>query len=159
MINRRKFIKLGAAVASVPLSVRTAHAKASEILKKGGEAYSHFTGTKLSPVPSICDQCPSHCAIIGYVDGSHVVKIEGQPNSIRNQGKVCAKGQAGVQKAYDPDRILSPLRRTGKRGQGQWEKISWDVALNDLTGHLAYAETSFGELLTELCCLGQQSRA
>jgi len=136
MINRRKFIKLGAAVASVPLSVRTAHAKASEILKKGGEAYSHFSGTKLTPVPSICDQCPSHCAIIGYVDGGRVVKIEGQPKSIRNQGKVCAKGQASGQIIYDPDRILSPLRRTGKRGQGEWEKISWDAALDDLTGRL-----------------------
>ncbi len=136
MINRRKFIQLGAAVATVPLSLRTAHAKASEILKKGGEAYSHFTGTKLAPVPSICGQCPSHCAIIGYVDGGRVVKVEGQPNSIRNQGKVCAKGQAGAQKIYDPDRILSPLRRTGKRGQGEWEQISWDEALNDLTARL-----------------------
>ena len=136
MINRRKFIKLGAAVATVPLLVRTAHAKATEILKKGGEAYSHFSGTKLSPVPSICGQCPSQCAIIGYMDEGRVVKIEGQPNSIRNQGKVCAKGQSGVQKIYDPDRILSPLRRTGKRGQGEWEKISWDVALKDLTARL-----------------------
>jgi len=136
MINRRKFIQLGAAVATVPLSVRSAYAKATEVLKKGGEAYSHFSGTKLSPVPSICGQCPGQCAIIGYVDGGRVVKIEGQPGSIRNQGKICAKGQSGAQKIYDPDRILSPLRRIGKRGQGEWEKISWDVALNDLTARL-----------------------
>jgi len=136
MINRRKFIKLGAAIAIVPQLARSAQAKASEILKKGGEAYSHFSGTKLSPVPSICGQCPSRCAIIGYVDEGRVVKIEGQPNSIRTHGKICSKGQAGVQKLYDPDRILSPLRRTGKRGQGEWEVISWDEALDDLAARL-----------------------
>lgn len=137
MLDRRRFFKLGAAAATAPLlPVRAAYAKATEILKKGGEAYSHYSGARLTAVPSICGQCPSRCAIIGYVDGDRVVKIEGQPGSIRNQGKVCAKGQAGAQKIYDPDRILSPLRRTGKRGQGKWEKVSWDDALGDLAARL-----------------------
>jgi len=136
MINRRKFIKLGATVAVIPQLVREAHAKVSEKLKKGGEAYSHFSGTQLTPVASICGQCPSRCAIIGYVDEGRVVKIEGQPSSIRNQGKICAKGHSGAQIIYDPDRILSPLRRSGQRGQGEWEKISWDEALADLTARL-----------------------
>ena len=136
MFDRRNFLRLGAAAATLPLLVRAAHAKISETLKKGGVGYSHFSGAELTAIPSICGQCPSRCAIIGYVDEGRVVKIEGQPKSIRNLGKVCAKGQAGAQKIYDPDRILSPLRRTGKRGEGKWEKISWDTALDDLAGRL-----------------------
>jgi len=49
---------------------------------------------------------------------------------------LCAKGQAGINQVYDPDRILQPLKRVGKRGEGKWEKISWDAALGDLAGRL-----------------------
>ena len=137
MFDRRNFLKVGAAAALAPLlPVRAAYAKATELLKKGGEAYSHLSGVQLTAIPSICGQCPSRCAIIGYLDEGRVVKIEGQPESIRNQGKVCAKGQTGAQKIYDPDRILSPLRRAGKRGDGKWQKISWDEALGDLASRL-----------------------
>jgi len=138
MVDRRNFLKLGVAAASAPLlPLRKAWAKQSEELKLGGEAYSHLSGTKLQAIPSICGQCPSRCAIIGYIDEGRLVKIEGQPNSIRNQGKVCAKGQSGPAKVYDPDRILYPLKRTGKRGDGQWSRISWDEALGELSTRLA----------------------
>lgn len=137
MVDRRNFLKLGmAAVGASLLPIRTACAKVKDALRQGGEGYSQLSGTPLTSIPSICGQCPSRCAILGFVDEDRVVKIEGQPTSIRNQGKVCAKGQAGAAKVYDPDRILSPLKRTGKRGQGQWRKISWDEALDDLTARL-----------------------
>ena len=137
MVNRRRFLKLGAAATTAPLlPIYAAHGKTVEKLKHGGEAYSRYSGTQLTPVPSICGQCPSNCAIIGYLDKDQVIKIEGQPKSIRNQGKICAKGQAGAQRMYDPDRILFPLRRIGKRGEGKWERISWDMALDSLTARL-----------------------
>ena len=137
MVDRRNFLKLGAATAgSSLLPTHTALAEEEEILRQGGEGYSHFTGNALDAVPSICGQCPSRCAILGYLDEGRLVKIEGQPNSIRNQGKVCAKGQTGATKVYDPDRILYPLKRSGKRGEGQWKKISWEEALDDLAGRL-----------------------
>ncbi|MEE8365019.1 MAG: molybdopterin-dependent oxidoreductase [Gammaproteobacteria bacterium] len=137
MVDRRKFLKLGAASVSASLlPVHIASADDGVPMKRGGEAYSHLSGAKLKAIPSICGQCPSRCAIVGYVDEGRVVKIEGQPNSIRNQGQVCAKGQSGASKLYDPDRILTPLKRIGKRGQGQWQKISWDEALGELAGRL-----------------------
>ncbi len=137
MVDRRKFLEWGAASASASLlPVRFASADEGEPMKRGGEGYSHLSGTKLTAIPSICGQCPSRCAIVGYVDETRVVKIEGQPNSIRNQGQVCAKGQSGAAKLYDSDRILTPLKRTGKRGQGEWRKISWDEALGELAGRL-----------------------
>ena len=85
----------------------------------------------------MCRACASRCPAIGYVEKGYVVKIEGQPDSIRTAGRLCAKGQAGVNQIYDPDRILSPLKRTGKRGEGKWQAISWDEALDELAGRLA----------------------
>jgi len=137
MVDRRNFLKLGIAATSVPLlPAQLALAEDNVPLKKGGESYSQLSGNKLTAVPSICGQCPSRCAILGYLDEDRLVKIEGQTASIRNQGKVCAKGQSGTTKIYDPDRILHPLKRTGKRGQGQWAQISWDEALDDLSARL-----------------------
>jgi len=137
MVDRRNFLKLGVGAASASLlPVDLASAEEKEVLKHGGEDYSQFSGNKLKAVPSICGQCPSRCAIVGYLDDNRVVKIEGQPASIRNQGRVCAKGQTGATKIYDPDRILTPLKRAGKRGQGKWRKISWDDALDELSGRL-----------------------
>ncbi|RKZ36703.1 MAG: DMSO reductase, partial [Gammaproteobacteria bacterium] len=81
-------------------------------------------------------QCVSRCPIIGYTYGDKLVKIEGQPKSIRSLGKVCAKSQAGINQVYDPDRILNPMRRVGKRGEGKWKRISWDEALDELAGRL-----------------------
>lgn len=133
MVDRRKFLKLGAAAAGAPLlGATTALAEDGTPLRLGGEGYSHLSGTQLEAIPSICGQCPSRCAILGYVDEGRIVKIEGNPESIRNQGTVCAKGQAGAAKNYDPDRILYPLKRAGMRGEGKWERISWDEALEDL---------------------------
>ncbi len=139
MINRRKFLTLGGATAaSLPLAYASpALARTENPLKDGGEGYSHLSGTRLEAIPAICGQCPSRCAVLGFVDGGQVVKIEGQPKSIRNLGRICAKGQAGAAKINDPDRIMTPLKRTGRRGEGKWKTISWDEALGDLAARLA----------------------
>ena len=81
-------------------------------------------------IPSACWQCVSRCAIVGYMKDNRLVKIEGNPLSMRNEGKVCAKGQAGINQLYNPDRILYPLKRIGERGSGKWERISWDEAMS-----------------------------
>ena len=139
MINRRKFLKIGALTATGTTAlVETANAKAEEVnkLKQGGEDFNYFSGTKLDAVPTACALCASRCAAIAYKDGDYVVKVEGQPDSRRTLGRLCAKGQAGRTQVYDPDRLLKPMRRTGKRGEGKWEQISWDTALDELSGRL-----------------------
>ncbi len=91
---------------------------------------------KRSVIPSSCWQCVSRDSISCEVEDGRLVKINGNPNSIRNRGKICAKGQAGINQIYDPDRILYPMKRVGKRGEGKWKKISWDEALNEVAGRL-----------------------
>lgn len=137
MIDRRKFLKVSATTATgIPILLDgVAHAQ-TPALKSGGRDFTSLTGTERKSTPTACALCASRCAALAYVENDYVVKVEGQPESIRTLGKLCAKGQAGLNQVYDPDRILKPLRRTGKRGEGKWEQVSWDAALNELAGRL-----------------------
>ncbi len=90
-------------------------------------------------VSSLCQQCSGGCGILVRVYGDRAVKIDGNPLHPINRGKVCARGQSGLQYLYDPDRIKGPMLRVGERGSGNWKQISWDEAL-----------VSAGEKLKEL---------
>ncbi len=133
-MNRRGFLKLGAlATAAVVAGKRVL--KAAE-LKEGGRDYSPETGAERKAIPSSCWSCVTRDSMIGYVEDGRLVKLEGHPDSIRGKGKLCAKGQAGINQVYDPDRILYPMGRIGKRGEGKWKRISWDEALTEVAGRL-----------------------
>jgi anaerobic selenocysteine-containing dehydrogenase len=86
-------------------------------------------------VASVCQQCTGGCGILvrtitGVEDGKkRAVKIEGNLYHPISRGTLCPKGVAGLQALYDPDRIKSPLKRSGPRGSGQWMPIGWDEAL------------------------------
>lgn len=73
---------------------------------------------------STCAQCDAGCSINGRVREGRVLKLEGNPDSTINKGKMCGLGQAGVQHHYNPDRVREPLLRNGNKG----ETISWDKA-------------------------------
>jgi anaerobic selenocysteine-containing dehydrogenase len=65
-----------------------------------------------------------------------VVKLEGNPEDPNARGKICARGLASVNRVYDPERILYPLKRVGERGEGKWRRISWDNALDEIASRL-----------------------
>ena len=137
MPNRRDFLKLGAASASFVLAGGVPIKQANALtFVKGGKDYSPKTGKARRAVPSACWQCVSRCSIIGYVEDDRLVKIGGQFNSIRTEGALCAKAQAGINQVYDPDRVLHPVRRVGKRGEGKWKRVTWDEALTEIAGRL-----------------------
>ncbi|MEK6777887.1 MAG: molybdopterin-dependent oxidoreductase [bacterium] len=81
---------------------------------------------------SICQQCQGGCGILVRVYGDRAVKIDGNPLHPINRGRLCARGQSGLQYLYDPDRIKGPMAREGARGEGKWKPISWDQALAEL---------------------------
>ena len=89
MINRRNFLKVGAATAAGAslLVSKEAGAQTNE-LKKGGKDYSYLSGTERDSVATACALCASRCAAIGFLDGGYVVKMEGQPESKRTLGKL-----------------------------------------------------------------------
>ncbi len=63
-------------------------------------------------------------------------KLEGNPEHPISQGKLCARGQAAIQVTYHPDRIIHPLKRSGARGTGPFQEISWDEAMSLLLSQL-----------------------
>jgi anaerobic selenocysteine-containing dehydrogenase len=89
-------------------------------------------------VPTTCFNCESACGLLAYVDKSDlsVKKVEGNPAHPGSRGRNCAKGPATINQINDPERILHPLKRVGKRGGGQWEQVSWDAALDDLAARI-----------------------
>jgi anaerobic selenocysteine-containing dehydrogenase len=82
--------------------------------------------------------CGSHggCGCQIYVQDGKVTRVEGDPNHPQNQGRLCAKGLAIPQYMYHPDRVTTPLKRVGARGEGKWQEISWDEAFDTIEAKL-----------------------
>jgi len=87
---------------------------------------------------TLCAICsPSnHCGIDAYVKDGKLLKVEGTDEHPKNQGILCTKGLSNREFIYRKDRILSPLRRIGARGEGKFEPISWDEAYVEITARL-----------------------
>ena len=108
--------------------------------------------------PSVCTLCSAGCGLLvrvmqgeaevvrrgqqGLIKMGLAKKLEGNPQHPVNRGKLCARGQAGLQVLYHPDRITHPIKRTGARGSGEFQEISWDDALKELTAHLTALQNS-----------------
>jgi len=83
-------------------------------------------------VPTICFNCEAACGLLAYVDESKgtIRRFEGNPLHPGSRGRNCAKGPATINQINDPERILYPMRRAGRRGEEKWERVSWDEALD-----------------------------
>ena len=94
-------------------------------------------------VPTTCFNCEAGCGLLAYVDkdSGAVRRFEGNPEHPGSRGRNCAKGPATLNQMYDPERILHPLRRSGPRGGGEWERVSWDEALEDIASRIRKALT------------------
>ncbi|MFP4634393.1 MAG: molybdopterin dinucleotide binding domain-containing protein [Nitriliruptoraceae bacterium] len=92
-------------------------------------------------VPTTCFNCESACGLLAYVDRDslQVRKLEGNPESPGSRGRNCAKGPAVINQVTDPDRILYPMKRVGARGEGRWQRIDWDEALDTLATRIRSA--------------------
>jgi anaerobic selenocysteine-containing dehydrogenase len=76
--------------------------------------------------------CHGGCGALVYVKDGKVIKIKGDPDSPLNRGKMCIKGLSSLEHLYHPKRLRYPLKRSGKRGEGKWQRISWDEALDTI---------------------------
>jgi len=102
--------------------------------------------------PGVCTQCRAGCGLqvrvmegeaevtrhgqLGLLSMGLAKKLEGNPDHPVNHGKLCAWGQAGLQVTYNPDRVRFPIRRSGPRGSGEYQEISWEEAVKELAAHL-----------------------
>ena len=92
-------------------------------------------------VPTTCFNCEAGCGLLSYIekDTLKVRKFEGNPYHPGSRGRNCAKGPATINQINDTDRILYPMRRKGKRGGGEWERVTWDEVLDDIAGKIRKA--------------------
>jgi anaerobic selenocysteine-containing dehydrogenase len=92
-------------------------------------------------IPTICFNCEAACGLLAYVEKEtlKVRRFEGNPEHAGSRGRNCAKGPATLNQVQDPERIRYPLRRAGARGEGKWERVTWDEALNDIAGRVRKA--------------------
>ena len=95
-------------------------------------------------VKSYCRNCHGGCGVLVYVRDGRITKIEGDPEFPTNRGSMCSKGLATVQLVYHPDRVKHPLKRVGNRGEGKWQPVSWDEALDTIAGKLKQVKAEYG---------------
>lgn len=79
-----------------------------------------------------CGICSAGCGIVVRTRERKASKIEGNPSHPINRGALCARGQAGLQALYNPDRIKGPMKRAGDRTSGQFSPITWEEAVKML---------------------------
>ena len=97
-----------------------------------------------SVVKSHCRMCNGGCDVLIYIKNGKALKIAGDPQCPINHGTLCSKGLASLQLAYHPDRLKYPIQRKGAKGSGQWERISWDEALDKIAEKILEYKNEFG---------------
>jgi anaerobic selenocysteine-containing dehydrogenase len=93
---------------------------------------------------SVCRSCHGGCGVLLHVRDGVLVKVEGDRDSPLNHGRLCPIGTVTTDIVYHPDRLKHPLRRLGPRGSGQWQRISWDEALDEISERLLSIRSQFG---------------
>src|SRR3982074_1438530 len=102
--------------------------------------------TKIDIRHSTCPHdCPSACALdIEVIGGQTIGRVRGSKLQSYTAGGVCAKGARPPEPIHHPARLMHPLRRTGPKGSGEFARISWDEALDEIASRFDAAEREFG---------------
>ena len=136
-VTRRAFLRTGF-LGAAGLALGSQLDKLLYAFEKDGDLYSFQQAIRpFTLIPSICHQCQAGCGLLGMVVDGELIGVLGNPRYPNNKGGLCARAIAGVNLAYDPERILYPLKRKKERGGNQWEKISWKEAIQEISTRLA----------------------
>jgi len=135
-VLRRDFLKYSAAGASLIALDQYFGGMLASASVKDNTYVNRNTGKRVKGIATTCAGCGAGCGVIAYVSDGVVMKLSGNPAHPVNKGRLCLVGEAGIYKLSDPERITSPMKRVGKRGQGHWKEIGWDEAANLLAGNL-----------------------
>jgi thiosulfate reductase/polysulfide reductase chain A len=104
-----------------------------------------FTKGEVVTTYNYCDMCPWKCGIIVKSVNGQVMKIDGNPADPKSRGMLCARGQGGVSFMNDPDRLRSPMIRTGERGEGKFKEVSWEEALDYAAEKILEIKDKYGQ--------------
>src|SRR5436190_8033786 len=99
----------------------------------------------METVHSVCAlDCPDCCSMLVQVENGRATRLRGDPNHPVTQGFLCGKVARYLEREYSPDRLLYPQKRTGAKGEGRFERISWDEALDTIAARLTSISAEFG---------------
>ncbi|WP_334072240.1 MULTISPECIES: molybdopterin oxidoreductase family protein [Paenibacillus] len=85
--------------------------------------------------PAVCPlDCPDTCGLLLHKENGKIVKVTGNPAHPITQGAICNKVRNMAERVYHPERVLYPLKRVGAKGEGKFERISWDEAIAEIAG-------------------------
>ncbi|WP_136798985.1 molybdopterin-containing oxidoreductase family protein [Desulfosediminicola ganghwensis] len=98
---------------------------------------------------SYCGLCHPRCGTLLHLENGKVVKVTGDPDHPITRGVICERGRLMQDHLYHPQRLNYPLKRVGKKGEGRWQQISWDQALDEVAQNLSELRDKHGaETLT-----------
>src|SRR5947208_7423237 len=99
----------------------------------------------METVHSVCAlDCPDCCSMLVQVENGRATRLRGDPSHPVTRGFLCGKVAQYLEREYSPDRLLYPRRRVGTKGDGRFERISWDEALDTIAGRLQAVSDEFG---------------
>src|ERR1700742_1471895 len=94
---------------------------------------------------SVCAlDCPDTCSLLLNIENGHATRLRGNPDHPVTQGFLCGKVAKYLDREYSPDRLLYPQKRVGAKGEGKFERISWDEALGTIAEKLQGIAREFG---------------
>jgi thiosulfate reductase/polysulfide reductase chain A len=93
---------------------------------------------------SYCGLCHPRCGTLLHIEDGRIVKVTGDPDHPVTRGAICERGKLMPDHVHHPARLNYPLKRKSKRGEGQWQKISWDQALDEVAAKLSGLRDQYG---------------
>ena len=95
-------------------------------------------------VRTICMECSASCGMNVFVEDGKAVRVESAPDTRGASNRFCSRAKASLERLYSPSRLLYPLKRAGGRGEGKWERITWEQALDATARAFEEAKESHG---------------
>ena len=131
-ISRRRFLQ-----GSVALSIAGGVSMTpSEIFASASQKEAQAGKGGHRKVATLCEMCVNKCAAYAHVENGIVTKLDPNPYFPKSRNMLCARGNAGIDALYDPDRLKYPLIRDGEKGSGKFRRATWDEAYNYITEKL-----------------------
>jgi anaerobic selenocysteine-containing dehydrogenase len=86
---------------------------------------------------SYCGLCHPRCGTLLHIENDRIVKMTGDPEHPVTRGAICERGRFMPDHVYHPQRLNHPLKRVGDKGGGQWQKLTWNQALDEVAEKLS----------------------
>ncbi|MCF8039638.1 MAG: molybdopterin-dependent oxidoreductase [Desulfohalobiaceae bacterium] len=93
---------------------------------------------------SYCGLCHPRCGLLLHIEDGRIVKVTGDPDHPVTRGAICERGRLMPDHVHHPQRLNHPLKRVGQKGEGRWQQLSWDQALDEVADKLSKLKESFG---------------